>query len=75
MRPHPEDGMESGLLVAVDCLVARGEVLVFEQLSAVWLGQWCNGSVQRNTYSDMKNEVIVDFSFMGKSPLQRRLIC
>ena len=38
MRPHPEDGMESGLLVAVDCLVARGEVLVFEQLSAVWLG-------------------------------------
>ena len=40
MRPHPEDGMESGLLVAVDCLVARGEVLVFEQLSAVWLGQW-----------------------------------
>ena len=40
MRPHPEDGMESRLLVAVDCLVARGEVLVFEQLSAVWLGQW-----------------------------------
>ena len=25
--------------------------------------------------SDMKNKVIVDFSSMGKSPLQRRLIC
>ena len=42
MRPHPKDGMESGLLVAVDGLVARGEVLVFKQLPAIWVGQKYN---------------------------------
>ena len=36
MRPHPEDGVESWLLVAVDCLVSWGEVLVLEQLTTVW---------------------------------------
>merc|ERR1719507_133779 len=35
VRPHPKDGMESWLLVTVDRLVARGEVLVFKQLAAI----------------------------------------
>ena len=42
MRPHPEDGMEPGLLVAVDGLVAWGKVLVFKQLPAIWVGQKYN---------------------------------
>ena len=42
VRPHPEDGMESWLLVAVDRLVARGEVLVFKQLATIWVGQKYN---------------------------------
>ena len=39
MRSHPEDRMESRLLVAVDGLVAWGEVLIFKQLTAIWVGQ------------------------------------
>ena len=60
MRPHPEDGMESGLLVAVDCLVARGEVLVFEQLSAIWLGQWLIGAMvgQNNEIANRREKYI-----------------
>ena len=39
MRSHPKDWVKSRLLVAVDGLVARGEVLVFEQLATIWVGQ------------------------------------
>ena len=38
MRSHPKDWVKSRLLVAVDGLVAWGEVLVFEQLAAIWAG-------------------------------------
>ena len=39
MRSHPKDWVKSWLLIAVDGLVAWGEVLVFEQLAAIWVGQ------------------------------------
>ena len=35
MGPHPDDGVEGGLLVAVDRLVPGEEVRVLEQLTPV----------------------------------------
>ena len=35
MGPHPDDGVEGGLLVAVDRLVTGEEVRVLEQLTPV----------------------------------------